>query len=365
MKQSIFLALSVMTFSSLALAQEPAESAANYLDASTLNPHYLSALEIRDQWRNVVDEMAATGLESSANRLEESVAKLSDEEVLKIYGNADFEALIGVFRTSGVALDAVDDADVLGGKTIRELLANSDKTLNSTQSASEPVSVLTSTGFPTATGYPGGICPSSPNRTNADSLIQAVHDIGDARLALEVAQGIWSPLSRACDEIIVVLGEGFNTSLACIPVDIALFAAELVVGNSETTVEHAQYCNETVNSAEIEGTYDRVGHLHTDLADHDIAISNQLTQHDIHISTQLAQHDADIKALLGILQQTVEENQRLIKISMSRQLEVMKLLITAEGLRVIDPKVLTCTGDDCPQVIACPTGEFSWNKCEK
>lgn len=370
----ILLALFVST-SGWALAQEPADSAEQFASPVTDGPA-LSAVEIRDKWNAVVDEMASTGLETSANRLEDSINSLSDEDLLKIYGRADFDALIGVFRTSGKAMDAVDRTNFLEGKSLKEIVSSSDKEYSSTEAAATPGYTISSAGFPDATGYPGGICPASPDRTNANALIQAVHEIGDARLALEIAQGIWSPLSRACDEIIVVLGEGFNTSLACIPADIALFAAELVVGNSETTVEHAQYCNDAVNSAEIEGVYDRAGHLHTDLVthdleisnqltQHDVDISNQLTQHDIDISNQLAQHDADIKALLGILQQTVEENQRLIKISMSRQLEVMKLLISVEGLREINPEVLTCTGDDCPQLIACPSGEYSWNKCEK
>jgi hypothetical protein len=225
-----------------------------------------------------------------------------------------------------------------------------------------------SVGFPDATGYPGGICPSSPNRTDADALIAAVRNIDDARTALEIAQGIWSVLSRACDEIIVVLGEGFNTSLACIPVDVVLFAAELVIGDSESTVEHLQHCNDAVNSAEIGGVYNRSGHIHTDLVTHDVDISNQLATHDVDISNQLATHDADIKALLGAIQETVDENQRLIKISMSRQLDVMRQVITPEGKRVINQEVLICTGDNCPVYPAlqpCPNGSLLWNCGEK
>lgn len=75
-----------------------------------------------------------------------------------------------------------------------------------------------------------------------------------ARLAYEIAQGIWSGLSRACEEVVA----GFNLSLLCIPVDLVLFAAQI-------TVDEIANCDEDIDAAEIEGTYDRVGHIHGDV----------------------------------------------------------------------------------------------------
>ena len=181
---------------------------------------------------------------------------------------------------------------------------------------------------------------------------------------MEAAKVIWSGLSRGCDQVVVILGEGGNTSVACIAADIVLFAAELAVGIAEGVVEHFIFCDSGVDSAEIEGTWERVGHIHTDLDEHNTAIVNQLTAHDTKISSQLAAHDADIKARLGEIQGTVDENQRLIKIFMSRQLEIMRLLITPNGRRKVDAEVLTCTGDDCPEYPEfqlCPNGSLKWN----
>jgi hypothetical protein len=328
----------------------------------------LSASEIREVWQEIADAIALTGQEMSAKRLEEAVNTISDRDLEKIYGQADMTGLIEVFKRGEKALNAVDQANFPGSKPIRVSIAESEKArlvapkLNAAVQASG-VSLM-SAGFPDATGYPGVICPSSPNRTNADALLVAVLNISDARTAFEIAQGIWSVLSRACDEIIVVLGEGFNTSLACIPVDVVLFAADLLIGDSESTVGHLQHCNDAVNSAEIEGMYNRSGHIHTDLVTHDVDISNQLATHDVDISNQLATHDTDIKALLGAIQETVDENQRLIKISMSRQLDVMRQVITPEGKRVINQEVLICTGDNCPVYPAlqpCPNGSLLWN----
>ena len=101
-----------------------------------------------------------------------------------------------------------------------------------------------------------------------------------------------------------------------------------------------------------------------DLATHHANISSQLATHDADLKLQLATHDADIKALLANIQGTVDENQRLIKVFMSRQLEVLRLLITPNGQREINADVLTCTGDDCPVLsptLICSNGSLRWN----
>jgi len=44
---------------------------------------------------------------------------------------------------------------------------------------------------------------------------------------------------------------------------------------------------------------------------------------------------------------------------MARQAEILRLLITPSGKREINPDVLSCTGDDCPQadiVLSCKNG---------
>jgi hypothetical protein len=350
------------------LAQEGTKQNFEPYDGFEIISPSLSASEIRDVWQEIADEIALTGQEMSAKRLEEAVNAISDQDLEKVYGQADMTALIEVFKRSEKALNAVDQANFPGSKPIRVSIAESEKARlddsNLNAAVQDSGISLMSVGFPDATGYPGGICPSSPNRTNADALLAAVLNIGDARTALEIAQGVWSALSRVCEEVIL----GVNTSLACIPADLVLFAVELVIGDSESTVEHLQNCNDAVNSAEIEGAYDRSGHIHTDLVTHDVDISNQLATHDVDISNQLATHDADIKALLGAIQETVDENQRLIKISMSRQLDVMRLLITPSGQRVINEDVLTCTGDNCPvypTLQPCENGNLSWNCGEK
>lgn len=205
---------------------------------------------IREDWYAVAAAVRATGQSDSAARIEASVAGLSDEDLERVYGNADLAGLVEALSRSAEAMKATDEA--WGGTT--------------SSRAFRPGPVQQSVaGFPDAVGYPSaGLCPFSPDRSNADALLIAVDAIEVARIALEAAKVIWSGLSRACGETIVILGEGGNVELACIPADIVLFAAELVVGLAEGIVEHIAFCDGAVDSAEIEGSYERLGHLHTD-----------------------------------------------------------------------------------------------------
>lgn len=314
------------------------------LIAAALALSSTASADLREDWQAIADAIASTGNEMAATKIEEAVNNLSDDVLERVYGNADLKTLADNFRISGKALDATDQA--LG------------------EDISLKAMIARSAGLPDATGQPSTfLCPFSPDRSDGDAMLIAVDAIQIARIALESAKVIWSGLSRACDETIVILGEGGNAALACIPADVVLFAAELVVGTAEGVVENLGFCDSEVDSAEIEGSYERLGHIHTDLSTHDIDIKAQVETHDTEIKSQLATHDADIKALLADIQGTVDENQRLIKISMSRQLEIMRLLITPQGQREINANVLSCVGDDCPQVpevIDCKGGSLDW-----
>lgn len=98
------------------------------------------------------------------------------------------------------------------------------------------------------------------------------------------------------------------------------------------------------------------------LAIHDTDIKSQIAIHDADLKSQLATHDADVKARLGEIQSSINENQRLLNITMARQLEILRLLITPEGQRKINMNVLTCSGDDCPIVVdlQCRKGDLEW-----
>lgn len=93
-----------------------------------------------------------------------------------------------------------------------------------------------------------GLCGNSRSNTEV---------IFGFQVALQVARGVWSAASRACEQVAVVcpLPGGGNGSLACIVVDEALYVAE-------KALEDVKFCDEDIDSAEIRGTYDRVGFVH-------------------------------------------------------------------------------------------------------
>ena len=66
------------------------------------------------------------------------------------------------------------------------------------------------------------------------------------------------------------------------------------------------------------------------------------------------------RELLRQVDDKLDEVEQQFKIVKAAQRQIMRLLLTPQGRRTIDPDVLTCTGDDCPQVIACPGGECSF-----
>jgi hypothetical protein len=89
-------------------------------------------------------------------------------------------------------------------------------------------------------------------------------------------------------------------------------------------------------------------------------IGANLASHDTDIKSALAQHGADIKALLALLQKSVDEANQRLKVAEALERQALKLLLTPEGLRSVEPLVLTCTGDNCPKLLACPGAECSF-----
>lgn len=106
--------------------------------------------------------------------------------------------------------------------------------------------------LPNSAGFPGADYPSCGSTRTDDAIVDA------SDTALFVAEGVRDAASRACDEVIVILGEGGNGSLACIITDGIYLAAKVINYG-------LHYCNDKIDSAEQQAVYSRLGHLHTDL----------------------------------------------------------------------------------------------------
>lgn len=117
------------------------------------------------------------------------------------------------------------------------------------------------------------------------------------------AEAIKDTAISGCGTVVVVLGEGGSPqSAVCSGVVTAVFAVARAVW------EEFLLCQDSIDSAEILGTYWRTED-----------IFNSLNEHDTDIKAQVNQHDIDIKARLAVIEGQLDL--------------VLKLLVTPEGRR--------------------------------
>lgn len=171
----------------------------------------------------------------------------------------------------------------------------------------------------------------------------------------EVANAILAAAAWVCNEDI--LGE--NGSLACVPLAIA---ADIANGFFDT----ATFCAGEVTANQVDANFNRLDHIHDDLADVQAsvnALDTHLTNVDNHIAAEFTALDAHIVALVGGLTTQITNSTNLLSADLK---QVMKLELTPEGLRQIVPAILTCTvaANNCPDVLTQCTGtggRCSWN----
>ena len=167
-------------------------------------------------------------------------------------------------------------------------------------------------GSPMTDGFPdAGYWPLYGSTRNNPTAMFA------ARIVLKVAQGVWAGASRACDETIA----GFNVTLVCIPVDIVLFAAEEVYAQFEEK-------DNDIDSAEIEASYDRAGHIHGDI-ELVQATSDSVAGMVFILGAKVDTLTDKVDALFDLIEQLRETN-----------CEIVRLLHTPQGQRTSD--VLPC-----------------------
>ncbi|HEY3841144.1 MAG TPA: hypothetical protein VGL72_31450 [Bryobacteraceae bacterium] len=87
--------------------------------------------------------------------------------------------------------------------------------------------------------------------------------------------------------------------------------------------------------------------------------ATQLTNVNTQITGEFNTLSTQLTALINALSKQVGQEAAL---SDAELRQVMKLLLEPDGLKAINPAVLTCNGINCPNVLAnCPTAGCSWN----
>ncbi len=75
---------------------------------------------------------------------------------------------------------------------------------------------------------------------------------------------------------------------------------------------HFEFCDSKFDSAEIEGTYERAGHIHTDLMTHDEDVKELVNTQFMAVTSQLSTHDTDVKNELSAVHAKLDQQQLLI-----------------------------------------------------
>jgi hypothetical protein len=100
-----------------------------------------------------------------------------------------------------------------------------------------------------------------------------------------IAEVVAQVASRICEQVIVVLGGG-NASIVCIITDVIFDVVKAVQDN-------IFLCEDTLDGAQAEASYLRLGHLHTDIQDAQTALSVQLESARTDINSTVVQAAAD------------------------------------------------------------------------
>lgn len=204
----------------------------------------------------------------------------------------------------------------------------------------------------------GGACTSSNGNdvTRIPVLIVLAADV-----VWFAADSVRELAQDGCKQVAVIGGEGADTSVACIPVDVIWIAAKAVN-------EGIHFCEDDLTGNVGDANYARLTFIHDQVT----GVDNHLTNVDNHISGEIAAFQAQMVALLaalsnqlGNVQASVDlANQRLLK-SIAAERQIMKLDLLPNGQRSVAPAILSCTGSDCPNPLSLcdgPNGTCVWNR---
>jgi len=165
----------------------------------------------------------------------------------------------------------------------------------------------------------GTTCSTSP--TSAVDIDAEMTGLVVARVAATVAEA-------ACASLVVIAGVGTNVPF-CVAYGIARAVEEAV----DTLIDRQESCNALLDRAKADATLGDVINVHSDVG--------------------------ALAALFASLTGQISEATALLRAQLK---QVMKLQLTPEGRRQIVPAILTCTGANCPNVLAsCPAAGCSWN----
>ena len=223
--------------------------------------------------------------------------------------------------------------------------------------------------------------------TTCSTTSTSASTIDGEKIGLYVDRGLSLIAETACDAAPDVAGEGTNT-IPCVAFGVTK-AIEVVL---DSLIDHQEFCNGLLDGANADATLADIINVHDDVASLDTHLTNvnngitseftstnthitnvdnhiateftaldtHVTNVDNHVATEFVALDAHLVALINQLTTQIGEGTALLNSDLR---QVMKLQLTPDGQKSILPAILTCTGTNCPNVLAaCPAAGCSWNR---
>lgn len=198
----------------------------------------------------------------------------------------------------------------------------------------------------------------------ADNICEALPELAD--IPCWVAQGVLQGAAEANNTV----------AAQCALVDGAVDAAEIEAAYENTvaiyknldahhlaTINQSSMIQTAISNAITTLTSaitNAVNTLASAISTHDSNIKSAIATHDADIKSTIATHDAAIKSLLNLVQGGVDGNTQQLKVTQTLNTQIIRLLLTPEGRRSVNPDIFTCTGDNCPKVLNCPGDQCSF-----
>jgi hypothetical protein len=198
--------------------------------------------------------------------------------------------------------------------------------------------------------FPGWLHPELDEK----AWIPALFSIKLAANALEVVD---VAMEKPCNEVLVVLGEGGDVPIACLPVALAAAALKATAEMMEFADADLLYWNAKggyVNGQRAVAAGNQAGSFAAQAAGDTADIRAKVDAIASYIDTTLTPDLNEIKAKLNTLETEVLTNQALLK-------EVLKMLLLPDGRKTLDPSITTCAGKGCPDPLPqCANGICSF-----
>ncbi|MDQ2775793.1 MAG: hypothetical protein M3Y57_12885 [Acidobacteriota bacterium] len=222
------------------------------------------------------------------------------------------------------------------------------------------VNPLITFGAFSPTDYPS-VSSQQCGLTVESNLVEVVSALNGTVTAAAIGCGALTVLGQPiCDAAVAVVGTAGAISQGlladCSEQDGNVNSAEIDAGfhNTVTIFNDLNGINNQISN-EFSSASTQLSTVNNQITGEFGALSNQVANVDIHLTNVDSHITAEFSTLTGVVNQATAELNAYLK-------QIMKLELTPNGQKVINPAILTCTGTNCPNVLAhCPAAGCSWN----